>query len=979
MALALDGSTPARATATTTQVTSGAFTPPAGALLVVCTSGSGGSQNNPTVTVSTITGSTSSWTELGRATGTQTGTSNDGMAAVHWATVTSSVSTTVRSTQTSGSSPTSIKIYVITGFDTGTPVGSELIGTTTTNTLVTTAFDTTQNNVWAGVSATEWTAPSSPPPSSDLTIGEDLYQQGTSLHGGSGFKAVATAGTSTTLSIDSAGTAGREWMWVSFEVYEAGGTPGNVSAVTATATAEAPVPAVTAEAQVAAVTATATAEAPVPAVTAEANVAAVCATATAEAPAPAVSGGGGGGTLTFTAGTAIETTASVTSTEVPLPSGLEDGDYTIIIFALNVSSGSITTPSGWTDILASTATVNGSAACKIAVFYRKWVSGDGNPTVTTNSGRTGAVGIRVQGADQTTFVDQTSSVSQMASGVTTITAPTLTPTSEWLCCVMGGRRAESNVFVTPFTNLTSGLTMGGEACGKSTATNAGVMLGYEQVTADVATGTRSADAAGATTGALAFSFSLNAAAGGGTPGNVSAVTATATATAPAPAVGGAANVAGVAATATTTALAPAVSAAATVTSVVATATATAPAPAVTAAATVASVVATATGTAPVPAVTAAATVSAVLATATAQAHAPTVTAAGQGTVSAVAMTATAQAHAPAVTAAASVSAVTATATALAPAPTVSAAGQGNVSAPAATATAEMLAPTVTSAVNIAGTCGTATAVLHAPTVTAGAEGVVNATTATATAQAHAPVVTSGAVVAAVTATATALAHSPAVAGDVAVMAAVATAAAEFMAPTITGAYVAYVPTATAIATMWEPLVTTVDQSDIHLVGEALAVRWSRLPLADRWHVEAAADRYAVEEWWLALVDTYDVQEWPDRFTGRPDEGDRMAVEVLASAGAVKFVGGTVTETSGADISGSTFEMSLGSQTYPGTTWVAPDVSAAGDSNAERVLKLKVSSALPAGIVVPGTYWCWARITDASEVEPVRLQGPITVR
>jgi hypothetical protein len=482
---------------------------------------------------------------------------------------------------------------------------------------------------------------------------------------------------------------------------------------------------------------------------------------------------------------------------------------------------------------------------------------------------------------------------------------------------------------------------------------------------------------------------------------VQAVAATATADTVAPAVTAAATVLAVVATATASAPAPAVGGDAAVAAVLAPATADAPAPAVTAAAVVVGVVATATTDAVAPAVTAAATVAAVCATATADAIAPAVSAGGVADVAAVAMTATADALAPAVggdalvvgtlatatadavapvvTAAATVAAVVATATADALAPIVTAAGEGVVSVPAATADADMVAPAVTSAatiaavcatatadatapvvtaaVDIAAVCATATADALAPAVTAGAVTEVLALAAAATAEAIAPVVTSAAVIAAVVATATALAQPPAVAGDVAVVAVVATASAVLLAPTVTAAYVAYVPTSTALMELWAPSVTTIAQADIVLAGEPLAARWTREPLGPK----------------------YRLQEWPDRYTGRPDEGDRMAVEVLASAGAVKFVGGTVTETSGLDISTATFEMSLGSATDPGATWYSPDVSSAGDSNAERVLKLKVSATLPSGITVPGTYWCWARITDASEVEPVRLQGPITVR
>lgn len=101
--------------------------------------------------------------------------------------------------------------------------------------------------------------------------------------------------------------------------------------------------------------------------------------------------------------------------------------------------------------------------------------------------------------------------------------------------------------------------------------------------------------------------------------------------------------------------------------------------------------------------------------------------------------------------------------------------------------------------------------------------------------------------------------------------------------------------------------------------------------------------------------------------------------VLATAGAVKYVGGTVTEVTGKDITAATYVMSLGSATYPGATWVPADVSQQGATVSERIVKLKVSSSLPAGIVIPGTYWAWVKITDSPEIEPLRIQGPIEVR
>ena len=220
--------------------------------------------------------------------------------------------------------------------------------------------------------------------------------------------------------------------------------------------------------------------------------------------------------ITFTAGTSVESTGSVTSTTVTLPAGLAAGDYTIIVASLNASSGVITTPAGWTNILASTNSVNGSTSDALAIFYRKWVSGDTNPAITTSNGRFAATPIRVQGADATTFVDVAATVTQAAAGATTLTAPTITPTSGWLVCVFNGRNQTNGVFLTPFTGLSGTMTAIAEASGKATAqTNAGHLVAFEAVTPSSATGTRQANPAVATTGAMGVSFSLKEAAAGG--------------------------------------------------------------------------------------------------------------------------------------------------------------------------------------------------------------------------------------------------------------------------------------------------------------------------------------------------------------------------------------------------------------------------------------------------------------------------------
>lgn len=148
--------------------------------------------------------------------------------------------------------------------------------------------------------------------------------------------------------------------------------------------------------------------------------------------------------LTFTAGTSSVSSGSQSSTTVTLPSGLTTGDYTIIVVSLVASSGSITTPSGWSNVFAS-AQSTASTSHSVAVFYRKWQSGDTDPAVSHTSGRVAATPVRVQGADATTFLDTTVDSTSQASATTSIDAPSQTPvTSPPMLCMVASARCGTN-------------------------------------------------------------------------------------------------------------------------------------------------------------------------------------------------------------------------------------------------------------------------------------------------------------------------------------------------------------------------------------------------------------------------------------------------------------------------------------------------------------------------------------------------------
>jgi hypothetical protein len=97
-------------------LTTAAFTPPANALLLA-QSMFDTSTTTRTETTTTVTGSTSAWTKL------QHQNAGFGLVDSNWATVTSSVSTTVRTTWVTATNDGALALFVITGQHATTPIG----------------------------------------------------------------------------------------------------------------------------------------------------------------------------------------------------------------------------------------------------------------------------------------------------------------------------------------------------------------------------------------------------------------------------------------------------------------------------------------------------------------------------------------------------------------------------------------------------------------------------------------------------------------------------------------------------------------------------------------------------------------------------------------------------------------------------------------------------------------------------------------
>jgi hypothetical protein len=236
-------------------------------------------------------------------------------------------------------------------------------------------------------------------------------------------------------------------------------------------------------------------------------------------PTPTVSLGGGGGELAITAGPSTSDGVGATSINVTLPGSMADGDWTLVFPCLNSSAGLIATPSGWTALLAESASdaASGSTSHHMAIFARKWVSGDPS-TLTVSASATGRWGVataKVSGADASSVIEGTVGLTKQTSATTAIDAPSRVSTdSKLLVTAHSGRSATSGTIIT--WTPPSGMTEVSEAGPASSSTTvATIEVASLVITAGATTGVKTATASSTATGSQGASLLLEPAAGGG--------------------------------------------------------------------------------------------------------------------------------------------------------------------------------------------------------------------------------------------------------------------------------------------------------------------------------------------------------------------------------------------------------------------------------------------------------------------------------
>jgi hypothetical protein len=231
VALAVDASSPARATGASTNgtvtVTTPAFNPPSSTVLVATVQANVRNSPNPATTgaaTGAITNNSTAltWTKVAEQNKASTG-GQFGYAAVFVAPLsTGRTGMTVTATLTDiNAAPTninapSIKVYAVTGADLVNPVGGSAAGSTTTNAFTTTAFTTVGSSSMEFVAGCDWNALGNPT-STDMTV-DSFTTAGSDISGVSGFKTLGAAGASATANLDAGGTVAAAWNWVTAEI-----------------------------------------------------------------------------------------------------------------------------------------------------------------------------------------------------------------------------------------------------------------------------------------------------------------------------------------------------------------------------------------------------------------------------------------------------------------------------------------------------------------------------------------------------------------------------------------------------------------------------------------------------------------------------------------------------------------------------------------------------------------------------------------
>lgn len=145
MPIAVDATTPALVSGTSSTQTTAAFSPPASTLLVACVAFEAAGNAGATITLSN-TGTGLTWTQRARRDGNDSG-GNTGIAAIYTAPNNGSqAGITVSAVSSVGSDAGGLKLFVVTGANLGSPVGASGEGSSTDSDITPNVYVSTVAN-----------------------------------------------------------------------------------------------------------------------------------------------------------------------------------------------------------------------------------------------------------------------------------------------------------------------------------------------------------------------------------------------------------------------------------------------------------------------------------------------------------------------------------------------------------------------------------------------------------------------------------------------------------------------------------------------------------------------------------------------------------------------------------------------------------------------------------------------------------------
>jgi hypothetical protein len=217
-------------------------------------------------------------------------------------------------------------------------------------------------------------------------------------------------------------------------------------------------------------------------------------TTSSPTPSPSPTSSSPAGQASVRSSATYASTASESSSGVPMPAGWQPGDVVYVGYELTSSTGSVTVPAGWVQAVPSFRSASSTSSLS-GVLRRVMQAGDPNSlTISHTSGRFAAVSAAVQGASSTTPEDVTPTTDNN-TGVTfpNVEIPSITPVQQKaLLLTFAAVRNATNGAVTNFAPP-SGMTEVAEVSSAvSGSSNAAIEMSALALSSNAATGVQDA-------------------------------------------------------------------------------------------------------------------------------------------------------------------------------------------------------------------------------------------------------------------------------------------------------------------------------------------------------------------------------------------------------------------------------------------------------------------------------------------------------